>query len=201
MSHLATWEGKPRVGLDHAVAAQTWAAQTGSPRAEGYAADVAARALAADQQADRCRQAQDAETEALARCEADTPEPAWWYFYDQSFYWSTKSECALALHDPDAALAALDRSAALVDPANLHNVAFSVLERGEAFIQKSNIAEASRAIGEATMLAAVNTSRRIDQRITSLRAQLEPWQRQKAVRELDDILTAYRRSSSGSGKM
>lgn len=25
MSHLATWQGNPRIGVDHAVAAQGWA--------------------------------------------------------------------------------------------------------------------------------------------------------------------------------
>jgi uncharacterized protein HemY len=31
MSHLATWQDKPRVGIDHAVAAGVWADQTDSP--------------------------------------------------------------------------------------------------------------------------------------------------------------------------
>jgi hypothetical protein len=30
MSHLATWQGKPRVGIDHAVAAAVWAEQAHS---------------------------------------------------------------------------------------------------------------------------------------------------------------------------
>jgi tetratricopeptide (TPR) repeat protein len=33
MSQLATWQGKPRVGIDHAVAAAVWAEQVHSPRA------------------------------------------------------------------------------------------------------------------------------------------------------------------------
>src|SRR5262249_16698603 len=41
MSQLATWQGKPRVGIDHAVAAAVWAHQADSPLARAYAADVA----------------------------------------------------------------------------------------------------------------------------------------------------------------
>lgn len=36
MSHLATWQGKPRVGIDHAVAAAVWAEQAHSPLARAY---------------------------------------------------------------------------------------------------------------------------------------------------------------------
>ena len=55
MSHLATWQGKPRVGIDHAVAAAVWAEQAHSPLARAYAADVAVRAYVADNQPDKCR--------------------------------------------------------------------------------------------------------------------------------------------------
>ncbi|MGB6161093.1 MAG: hypothetical protein WCF33_23820 [Pseudonocardiaceae bacterium] len=42
MSHLATWQGKPRIGIDHAVAAAQWADRTGDLRLRAYTADVAA---------------------------------------------------------------------------------------------------------------------------------------------------------------
>jgi hypothetical protein len=200
MSHLATWQGRPRVGIDHAAAAQIWAARTGNPRAAGYAADIAARAFAADRQADNCRQALEAERTALAECRPNPSEPSWWYFYDESFYWSTRSECALFLGDPDNALAAIDQSVRLLDPANVHNLAFRTLKYAEAHIQKSNVDEAAQAIGEAAILASANTSQRISQRITALRTALAPAQHTKAVRELDDILVAYR-SAGGNGNM
>jgi hypothetical protein len=199
MSHLATWQGRPRVGIDHAAAAQVWASQADNSRAAGYAADVAARAFAADHQAGNCRKALEVEGTALANCESNASEPSWWYFYDESFYWSTKSECALFLGDPDAALTAADQSITLLDPTNVHNLAFRTLFCAEAHIQKRNVGEAAGAIGEAAILASVNTSQRISQRITTLRTSLAPAQRTKPVRELDDILAVYRGSSSGNG--
>jgi len=100
MSHLATWQGRPRVGIDHAVAAGMWAQQTDSPHARAYAADVAVRAYVANNQPDKCREALDYEHEALRAIDPTRPMSSWWYFYDESFYWGTKSECSLKLRGP-----------------------------------------------------------------------------------------------------
>ena len=67
MSHMATWTGQPRVGIDHAVAAQTWARHAGNPLALAYAADVTARAYAAgNAPAGDCDTALALEHEAMA---------------------------------------------------------------------------------------------------------------------------------------
>ncbi len=42
MSHSATWQGTPRIGIDHAVAAGQWANRTGDRRLCAYTANVAA---------------------------------------------------------------------------------------------------------------------------------------------------------------
>lgn len=52
MSHLATWQRKPRIGIDHAVAAGEWAKRTDDVALRAYSADVAARAYAADGQSE-----------------------------------------------------------------------------------------------------------------------------------------------------
>jgi hypothetical protein len=199
MSHLATWQGKPRVGIDHAVAAAVWADQAHSSLARAYAADVAGRAYVADDQPDKCREALDGEYVALQETRADEPTASWWYFYDESFYWGTESECSLKLRHPDAAMDALDKSLTLVDPANLHNYAFGLLLRAEARIQQADITEASSIVGDVARLAAGSASQRIIQRITGLRGLLAPWERTKPVRELDNQLATYRPASwSGS---
>ncbi len=43
MSHLATWRGQARVGIDHAIAAQGWASQTDDLQLQAYAAHPLAR--------------------------------------------------------------------------------------------------------------------------------------------------------------
>ncbi len=194
MSHLATWQGRPRVGIDHAAAAAVWAAQTDSSHARAYAADVAVRAYLADNQADKGQAMLDHEYAMITAVQADTPLASWWYFYDESFYWSTHTQFALRFKQPDAAVEAIDRSLALVDPANLHERAHRLLYRAEALIQQHGIAEASTIIGDVAGITAVDASGRVDQRIDALRRTLAPWQRSRPVRELDERLATYRRS-------
>ncbi|MGH3901522.1 MAG: hypothetical protein ACRDTA_25370 [Pseudonocardiaceae bacterium] len=198
MSQLATWQGKPRVGIDHALAAAVWADQAHSPLARAYAADVAVRAYSADNQPDKCREILDQEYAALQAVRADEPSASWWYFYDESFYWGTEGQCALKLQRPDAAIIALDKSLTLVDPANLHNRTFRLLNRAEARIQQAEVDEASSIVADVARLTSGNGSQRISQRITDVRGLLTPWERTKPVRELDQQLAAYR-PAMGSG--
>ncbi|MGH3567026.1 MAG: hypothetical protein ACRDRH_13530 [Pseudonocardia sp.] len=200
MSHLATWQGKPRVGIDHAVAAAAWAEQSHSPLARAYAADVAARAYAADDQPEKCRKSLDQECavlQALQAGRADEPSASWGYFYDESFYWGTEGECALKLQRPEVAMSALDRSLTLIDPANLHNRTFVLLYGAEARIQQVEVAEASRIVADVARLTAGSSSQRIAQRITNVRGLLTPWEQTASVRELDERLAAYRPTLAG----
>ena len=203
MSQSATSQGKPRVGIDHAVAAAVWAQQTNNPLTQGYAAEVAVKAYAADNQPDRFREKLDAEYVALQAVHPDEPRNPLWYFYDESCYWSTVGRCELVLQQPEAALKALDKSLALVDPVHLHNNAFRQLFRAEARIQQEEIVEATGIIGNVAGATAVGRSQRIAERISSLRGLLVHWERTKPVRELDERLASYRPaggSDNGSTK-
>ncbi|MDG4798135.1 hypothetical protein [Micromonospora sp. WMMD1082] len=198
MSHLATWQGKPRVGIDHAVAAASWAEQSGSPYARAYAADVAVRALTADGQASQSQDFLDREYAALQTALTDNgPRQSWWYFYDESFFWSTSAQNALKFHQADKVLAATDRALSLSDQGNLHERSFRLLFRAEAFARQQNIGLACRAITEVVELTSMNSSRRIEQRVQELRRGLDPWRRTRGVRELDQAIRAYRSQPAG----
>ena len=199
MSHLATWQGKPRVGIDHAIAAGAWANKSGSTAARAYAADVAARAYAADRQPDECLEALEQEQAALDSLDSGEATAPWWYFYDASFYWATRSGCALQLNRPDEALDAVTRSLTMFDPANLHNYAFTLLFRGEAYLQKEDVAEACLTIGDVARLTTVSSAVRIDDRISGLRTRLDKWKRTKTVRQLDQRLLAYSHTAASIG--
>lgn len=196
MSNLARQQGNPRVGIDHAVAGQVWAAKAGSPRAEAYAAAELAKSYAADDQVAECQQALDAEQAALAKFDPEVPDPVWWHFYDEAIS-TTKSYCAVQLGDSNGALSTVANSLRLIKPTNLRQYAFMRLYQGEALIQQREIGEACRTIGEVALLTTVNMWRRVDQQVDVLRQALNPWQRNKPVRELDEILTA-RRPARGS---
>jgi len=197
MSQLAVLQGKPRVGIDHAAAAAVWAKQAHSPLAEAYAADRAVRAYVADNQPNRYREALDQEYAAL-QASTDEPTAPWWYFYNESFYWSTASKCALTLKQPETALSAINKSLALVDPANLRDRIFHLLERAKVRIQQEEIVEASSIVADVTRLTASNASQLIVQRVNEVRGLLTPWERTKPVRELDERLAVYRPAGGGS---
>jgi len=192
MSHLATWQGRPRVGIDHAVAAAVWAERAASPHARAYAADVAVRAYVADNQPDMSRTMLDAEYNALQDAAKVGAPATWWYFYDESFYWRTETELALATKRADDAVHAVTKSLALSDPANVHNWAFRLMFQAEARIMQGEICEATAMIGDVARMTSLNASKRIDQRISDLRLALRPWQRAKPVRELDQVISTYR---------
>jgi tetratricopeptide (TPR) repeat protein len=194
MSHMATWTGQPRVGIDHAVAAQTWARRTANPLALAYAADVTARAYAADNaSALDCDTALALEHEALQAEPANPHVPDRWYFYDESFRLGTEAETSLLLGRPAAALDAAGRSLALIDPANLHNRVMTQALQAEAVILQGDGCGACTLIAGIARTTVGNTSRRIDDRITGLRRELGPWGRTAAVRDLDEQLRLYRR--------
>ena len=212
MSHMATWTGQPRVGIDHAVAAQTWARRAGNPLALAYAADVTARAYAADvtarayaadvtarayaadnAPASECDAALALEQEAIQAEPGDPAVPDRWYFYDESFRLGTEAETSLLLGRPAAALDAAGRSLALLVPANLHNRVMTQALQAEAVIRQGDGPGACTLIAEIARATVGNTSCRIDDRISSLRRELEPWGRTAAVHDLDEQLRLYRR--------
>ncbi|UGQ12511.1 hypothetical protein LO772_02525 [Yinghuangia sp. ASG 101] len=192
MSQLATWQGKPRVGIDHAIAAQTWAGESHSAMAQAYAADVAARAFAAAGDKSRARAALDIERAAAAEARSGgEPVAAWWYFYDESYYWGIRSEVSRQLDDPADALYASAQALSFSDPANVRDHTHRVIDQAKAHIADSNVDAASQVITEAARLTTINRSPRLNRIIRDARADLTPWQRTKPVRRLDEALRDY----------
>jgi hypothetical protein len=192
MSQLATWQGKPRVGIDHAVAAQTWATRSGSLVARAYAADVAARAFGAAGDTSGARAALDAERTAAADSRASgEPLATWWYFYDESFYWGTRSKVSLDLHDPDDAIYAAATALPSRNLENARDFTHLLTRLSEARVHKGDIHEATQVLADAARITAVNRSPRLEQTIRDVRTSLAPWRRTKSVRQLDEALRGY----------
>jgi hypothetical protein len=116
MSQMATWQHKPRMDIDYAVAAGEWAKRTDDVLLQAYAADVAARAYAANGQLDACRGALDAAQAALALSAGTDRRSRFIYFYDDSTHASTRSLCYL--RTPGQAVSGVDDQArrALEEP-------------------------------------------------------------------------------------
>lgn len=195
MSHLATWQGKPRTGIDHAVAAQTWAKQTGDRRLQAYASDVAARAYAADRQHHSCLTALDhAQTLLTAANEAPSKHVD---IYDEGLHASIRGGCYLELGGPQRALEAAHRSMAALDPSFVRNRAMTAVDIGVAHTRRREIDEAARVIGDAAELTTVNHSARLVTVIRGARLAMQDWHTSPAVRALDDRLACYGFAPSG----
>jgi hypothetical protein len=135
MSHLATWQGRPRVGIDHAVAAQGWARHSDNPSLRAYAADVAARAYALDREAQACRRELTLAHGELTGSYGPGDEASLVYFHSEGQLASTESLCRLLLGDPHGAAEDAERSLALIDPSFVRNQALSMLYISNANIQ------------------------------------------------------------------
>jgi hypothetical protein len=190
MSHLATWRGQPRVGIDHAVAAQGWAALAGEPRLKAYAADVAARAFALEGQRTACMQQLEIAGTSLAAA-ADDPGQSRMYFYTPGQWTGTKSHCLLQLGDVRGAVSSGEESLAMVEPSFVRNLAFTKLFLGDAYAAANELDHAVSIIGEAVPLAEKNRSARLLEHLRSTRRKLSPWQRSGSVQQLDEQLRAY----------
>ncbi|MGH3853601.1 MAG: hypothetical protein ACRDR6_08895 [Pseudonocardiaceae bacterium] len=187
MSHLATWRGTPRIGIDHAVAAGQWADRTDDLRLRAYTADVAARAYAADGQRDACVAALDTAHTLLTKADYQAPSHA---TYNETAYISIRGGCHLTLGETDHAISYAQQSLTVMDRISTRDVAMTLVYLGQAHVQCNEIDEAARLLGDAGDIVASHSSARLIGRLEQARADLQPWQRTAAVRTLDDRLAS-----------
>jgi hypothetical protein len=188
MSHLATWQGKPHIDIDHAVTAGQWATRTDDLRLRAYAADTAARAYAADGQRDACQAALDTAHATLTA--GSDPNPSYVPLYDEATHISFRGECHLILHDAQLAVDYAQQSLKTLNQSCARDVAMTIIDLGQAHAQRKEVDEAARLLGDAGDIAARNSSARLTERLHQGRAMLQPWKHTTAVRQLDDRLAS-----------
>jgi tetratricopeptide (TPR) repeat protein len=188
MSHLATWQGKPRIGIDHAVAAGQWADRTGDMRLRAYTADVAARAYAADGQRDACVNALDTAHTVLTTADDHAPS---YTVYDEAIHISIRGGCHLELGEADRAVSYAQQSLELIDRSRAREIAMTIVDLAEVYVQCNEIDEAARLLGDAGNIVAGHSSCRLIGRLEQARSAMQPWQHTAAIRTLDERLAAY----------
>jgi tetratricopeptide (TPR) repeat protein len=188
MSRLATWQGKPRIGIDHAVAAEWWAHRTDDMRLRALTADMVAQAYAADGQPDACFTALDTAHTALTTADDHTPS---YSPYDEAIHISIRGECYLKLGEAEPAVSSAQQSLKLLDRSRTRSVAMTIVDLGEAYVQRTEIDEAARLLGEAGEMAAGNSSARLIEWLVQARASMQPWRDTAAVRGLDEQLKGW----------
>jgi tetratricopeptide (TPR) repeat protein len=187
MSHLATWQGKPRIGIDHAFAAGQWADRTDDMRLRAYTADVAARAYAADGQRDACLSALDTAHTVLTRADDQVPS---YTTYNEADYISIRGGCHLELGEADRAVFYRRQALEVMDRSFSRDVAMATIGLSEAYVQCAEIDEGARLLGDAGEIAAGHSSVRLIGRLEQARAGMRPWEHTAAVREVDERLVS-----------
>src|SRR5262249_19326882 len=190
MSHLATWQGKPRVGIDHAVAPQGGPQTAAALLRQPPPPHLAARAFALAGQPSACLAELKAAGQAVSAA-ADREHSSLVYFYGLGQFASTQSRCLLQLHDAGQAALAARSSLELLDGSFVRNVAFSTLTLAEAHARARDVDRAAQVLGDAGELVARTRSARLTQCLRAGRSQLAQWGTSKAVRTLDARLAAY----------
>ncbi|KXK62685.1 hypothetical protein AWW66_07130 [Micromonospora rosaria] len=191
MSHLATWKGQPRIGIDHAIAAIGWANQTGDNSLKAYSYDVAARAYAMDKQESAARNTIDNARNAL---DIVAPESATHtYFYGPGLLASTESSCLLHLGRAEEAARLGEVALAEIDDAFVRNLAMTSLGVGICHLRsaKPDVARGVAVIGEAARLSAHHRSARFHQRLNRAWDTLGQWHDLPEVRALEEQMRAY----------
>ncbi|HKR49655.1 MAG TPA: hypothetical protein VJT72_08775 [Pseudonocardiaceae bacterium] len=179
MSRLATWQGKPRIGIDHAVAASQWADRTDDLRLRALIADMVAHAYTADGQRDACFAALDTAHTALTTADDQTPG---YSAYDEAIHISIRGECYLKLGEGGRAVSCAQQSLKLLDVSRARVIAMTIVDLSEAYVQCTEIDESARLLGDAGEIAAGHSSVRLIERVKQVRAGMQPWQDTAAVR-------------------
>ncbi|MGI9003304.1 MAG: hypothetical protein ACR2GH_16880 [Pseudonocardia sp.] len=191
MSQLATLQGRPRVGIDHAVAAQNWVRHIDDVPIQAYTFDVAARAYAYNGQHGACL----AELEKAGQLVATLPQrdPATSLFskYGPGTFASTQSLCFLQLADTARTVQAANTSLKLLDTSLVRDIAFTKFDLVGAYTQSREVEHAAEIFGEAAVLVVRNRSVTLLRQLHDCRAQLDPWKHTRAIRSLDDKLGSY----------
>lgn len=200
-SHLATWTGDPRHGIEHSLGALAWAKRAGSPALMSYANDVGARAYAGllhrqnsrtrSKDHGRCRTAMSASRANLADSTAEDPGRDLVYFFKPNMLDLTRALCHLDMREPDQAITCAREAISSMGAAFPRNRAFSHLYLSRAYAQKHEIGQAGRELAEAARLTGHNRSERLITAAATARQALSPWGRTDTVVQLDEQLRHY----------
>ncbi len=191
MSYLETWRGEPRLGIDHAVAAQNWARKSSDHRLRAYADDMAAMAYAKDDQRTDCLAALAAADESISAALDQSAETSVAYFQGPGLVASLRSDCLHQLRAGRDAQRAAEEALSLIDGPFVRNRALAYLDLANAHADIGDVEQAVDAIRESAQLARSCNSDRLTDKIRNSRGELNPWGNVPCIRELDDELETY----------
>lgn len=192
LAQLAIWQDRPRVALDHAVAARSWVGDSHDMRLRAYADLRMAQAAALARQTRACLDALDrADREIGSGVSTAHPSESRAYFVSSALLESYRGECLLAIGDARSGVAATRRSIDMFAGEEFRrDKAMTLLDLEQALIRLGDIDEAAHAVAEAVELSDRCRSPRLAGAIMDARRALSPWAGSDAIRDLDSRLAA-----------
>ena len=191
MSHVATWTGKPHAGVDHGIAARTWAAKTENLSVRIFVSDRAALACSAAGDYGQCMRELDNANIAIASLDTRPPSALYHHEDTVAMHTAKRGECLLRLGRTSDAINVINESLALYDPSSVRGIALAKLSLGKALIHSTDIDEAAKVVATVADLTTQNRSARLIKELRTTREAMRPWQETRPVKQLDDHLAGY----------
>lgn len=121
-----------------------------------------------------CRAALSSAEQALDQVSIGAGAEPPWVYRLEAHHIGTRSQCHLELHDPQQAADYAKQTLGSLDPSAVRNKVFITVFLGMAQVQRKEIEEAARLLGDAGEVAAGNSSARLTERLQQARVQLQP---------------------------
>ncbi|MEU9830788.1 hypothetical protein AB0D67_04515 [Streptosporangium sp. NPDC048047] len=189
LAHMALYRKRPTVALDHAFAAEGWAKESGNHLQQSATAIQVARAIAVAKHDPRALRLLDRATDLADRSQGGSDLRHLFWLTPERVA-SYRTFCLIELKRPDLAISEAQRRLAAMGPDSVRERGILQLEYALALIDHREIPEAAAMIGEATGIVAGHSSTRLAHSVRQARNQLQPWQDNRHVRDLDEKLRA-----------
>ncbi|MFF0246225.1 hypothetical protein [Streptosporangium sandarakinum] len=187
LAHMALYQKRPTVALDHAFAAEGWAKESGNHLQQSATAIQVARAIAVAKHDPRALRLLDRATDLADKSQGGSDlRHLFWLTAERVA--SYRTFCLIELKRPDLAISEAQRRLAAMGPDSVRERGILQLEYALALIDHREIPEAAAMIGEATGIVTGHSSTRLAHSVRQARAHLQPWQENKYVRALDEKL-------------
>ncbi|MGS2640494.1 hypothetical protein [Streptosporangium sp. LJ11] len=192
LADMALHRGKPTVAMDHVFAADGWAKSSGNRLQQAATFLIVARVLSRTRSDDEGLRVLDRAISLAGRNrEASDLRHLFWCNQDRVARHAVF--CLVGLKQPDRAISAADPIMAEMGSGSNRSGwnrerGILTLEYATALIQKREIPAAVAMIGEAAQITARHSSARLVHSVRRTRVELQPWEGNKHVRDLDERL-------------
>jgi transcriptional regulator with XRE-family HTH domain len=187
MSSLPIYSDQPQEALPLLQEAQRLAAQHSTAIIRAWLASVEAEAYANLHDERNCLQTLK-QAERIVE-QVKTREDAYDVRFDYARLVGYKGVCHLRLHQPEAALLALNEGVKLIDSTSTRQKSIMIADSASAYGQQGEIEKACECAIQALTMTDQTKSQLVLQRLRDFRRDIKMWENTKYVRDFDEQMT------------